>query len=253
MNCSSSRWVTIFVSSYLNHFLQEFDMNAFIKVLIVVTSYNQLGDTGKPTGYYLPEVSHPYMVLEQAGFQVDIASPQGGKAPMDESSRDLSDSENKAFLSRPDLVQKIENTIPLSKVNAKDYKAIFFAGGHGTMWDFPQSADLARIAGTIYDNSGVVAAVCHGPAALVNVKLANGRYLVDGKELTSFSNAEEAAIEMTTVMPFLLETALVARGGRYTKAGLWQEKVVVSERLVTGQNPASAHAVGVEMVKLLSR
>jgi putative intracellular protease/amidase len=220
-------------------------MNALIlKVLIIVTSHNQLGNTGKPTGYYLPEVTHTYFELEKAGLQIEIASPLGGKAPMDEKSRDLSDPENKKFLNRSDLVNKIENTIPLSKVNASAYKAIIFAGGHGTMWDFPENKSISEVSRIIYENGGVVAAICHGPAALINIKLTNGQYLISGKKFAAFSNDEERAAKLAEVVPFLLETELVKRGGIYSKAALWQEHVVVSERLVTGQNPASAKALG---------
>jgi putative intracellular protease/amidase len=225
---------------------------AIVKVLIVVTSHNLLGTTGRLTGYYLPEVSHPYFELENAGFQVDIASPKGGKAPMDESSRDLTDLENKTFLERNELIYKIENTIPLSKIKAADYRAILFAGGHGTMWDFADNEDIAKISASIYDQGGVVAAICHGSAALINIKLSNGKYLVAHQQVTGFSNEEEEAAGLTQVMPFLLETALIKSGGFYTQAPLWQSHVEVSDRLITGQNPASAKRVGQEIVKKLT-
>jgi putative intracellular protease/amidase len=224
---------------------------AVIKVLIVVTSHGLLGNTGKPTGYYLPEVSHPFFALEKAGFQVDIASPQGGKAPMDERSKDLTDPENKLFMERKDLVSKIENTIPLSKVKASNYQAILFAGGHGTMWDFADNDTIAKLSSSIYENGGIVAAVCHGPAALLNIKLSNGKYLIDGKNVAAFSNEEEAASGLTQTVPFLLETELTKKGASYTKAPLWQSHVQVSERLITGQNPASAKKVGTEIARLL--
>lgn len=221
------------------------------KVLIVVTSHNQMGTTGETTGYYLPEVSHPVAQLEERGLAIDIVSPKGGNAPMDPNSRDLSDPLNQAFIERGDLVKKIENTLRPQDVNPKEYAAILYAGGHGTMWDFPENKELAKIAADIYESGGVVAAVCHGPAALVNIKLKNGRHLVDGKNLTGFSNAEEAAAELTDVMPFLLETKLVDRGGIYSKANLWQKHVVTDQRLVTGQNPASAEGVGEQVAKLV--
>lgn len=222
-----------------------------LKVLIVVTSHHQLGNSGKPTGYYLPEVTHPMRALEQAGFTVDIASPKGGKAPMDERSRDLSDPVNKEYLAKKDFVQKIENTLSLKDIDPDNYGVILFAGGHGTMWDFPNDQQLAKLTANIYENGGVVAAVCHGPAALVNVKLSNGKFLVEGKKVAGFSNAEEDAAELTKVMPFLLETKLTERGGIYSKAPLWQKHVIVDGRLVTGQNPASAEGVGSAIVKLL--
>lgn len=223
------------------------------KVLIVVTSHDKLGSTGKPTGYYLPEVSHPVLELAKVGFDFEVASPKGGKAPMDPASRDLTDPANRTFLENPKYVAKIENTIALSEVNPKDYAAVIFAGGHGTMWDFADSKDLQRVATAIYESQGIVSAVCHGPAALLNVKLSNGTYLVAGKKVTGFSNAEEEAAELTKVMPFLLETELKNRGAKYESAALWQERVVSDQRLVTGQNPASAAGVGREVARLLSK
>lgn len=224
-----------------------------IKILIVVTSHGLLGDTGKPTGYYLSEVSHPVSVFKKEGFDIDIASPQGGSAPMDENSKKLNDPINKWFLDTPEFINKIENTLPLEKISASKYSAILFAGGHGTMWDFPNNKILVKLTAEIYMAGGVVAAVCHGPAALVNVQLKNGVYLVDGKEVSSFSNAEEEATGLTRIMPFLLESKLIERGAKYTKAPLWEKHVVVSDRLVTGQNPASAQGVGEAVADLLKK
>ncbi|MEK6773604.1 MAG: type 1 glutamine amidotransferase domain-containing protein [Bdellovibrionota bacterium] len=222
------------------------------KVLIVLTSHNQMGSTGVETGYYLPEVSHPLAELEKREISVDIVSPKGGLAPMDPNSRNMNDPINKAFLDRSDLVAKIENTLKPADINPNEYSAILYAGGHGTMWDFPENVELADIASQIYENGGIVAAVCHGPAALVNIKLGNGRYLVEGKHLTGFSNAEEEAAELTDIMPFLLESKLIEQGGIYSKASLWQEHVVNDQRLVTGQNPASAKEVGKQIAKFVS-
>ncbi|MEK7358262.1 MAG: type 1 glutamine amidotransferase domain-containing protein, partial [Bdellovibrionota bacterium] len=140
----------------------------------------------------------------------------------------------------------------LSAVDPTKYSAVLYAGGHGTMWDFADSAQVQRIASGVYENDGIVAAVCHGPAALVNVKLSNGSYLVSGKRVTGFSNAEEEAAELTKVMPFLLETALIDHGAKFENAALWQKKVVTDGRLVTGQNPASAAGVGAAIAKILA-
>ncbi len=221
------------------------------KALIVVTSHSQLGKTRKQTGYYLPEVTHPYFELEKAGYEIDIASPLGGEAPMDESSRDLSDEANRKFLEQSALVAKLKNTIALEKINPKDYSAVLYAGGHGTMWDFAESKEINRVTSQIFENQGVVAAVCHGPAALVNVKLSNGKYLIDGKHVTGFSNAEEEAAKLTETMPFLLQTALEKRNAKYENAPLWNKKVVADGNLVTGQNPASAKGVGEAIVSIL--
>jgi putative intracellular protease/amidase len=201
-------------------------------------------------------VSHPVFALLEHGFAVDdidIISPQGGNAPMDPNSRDLSDPINKQFLDRPELVTKLEHTLRPADVRISDYAAILFAGGHGTMWDFPQATELLAIAATIYEQDGAVAAVCHGPAALVNLKLSNGQYLVAGKTVAAFTNKEEEAVGLTNVVPFLLESTLIERGAKHQEAPLWQENVVVNGRLITGQNPASAAGVGEALAQLLTK
>lgn len=224
-----------------------------LKVLIVVTSHSQLGTTGKPTGYYLSEVAHPAHVIEQAGYTVDIASPQGGKAPMDPGSLDLKDPANKAMMENPEFKKKLENTLKLSEVDSSKYAAILFSGGHGTMWDFKDEPAAAKISQQIYENKGIVAAVCHGPAALINIKLSNGKYLIAGKNVAGFSNDEEKAVELAKIVPFSLEDELVKRGAKYSKTKLWGKHVIVDERLVTGQNPASAEGVGEAIVKILKK
>lgn len=219
------------------------------RVLFVLTSHDLLGNTGKETGFYLPEVTHPYYVFEQAGIEVEFVSPKGGKAPM--IGVDLQDPLNQAFLDDPKKVAQVENTLIPSEIEPTRYDAIFYAGGHGTMWDFPNQDDLAQIAATIYEHGGIVGAVCHGPAGLVNIKLSDGRYLVTGKRVASFTNEEEVAVSLETVVPFLLESTLIDRGATHTKAANFQEHVEVSDRLVTGQNPASAAGVAEQMVNLL--
>jgi putative intracellular protease/amidase len=220
------------------------------KILFVLTSHDKKGNTGQPTGYYLGEVSHPWEVLTKAGYEIDFVSPKGGKAPVD--GLNLNDPTNKAFWENTTYRYKVEHTMKPSEVKLSDYVAILYAGGHGTMWDFADNQGLANIAAQIYENGGAVAAVCHGPAGLVNVKLNNGKYLVDGKNLNAFTNEEEIAVKLENVVPFLLESKLIERGAKFTKAGLWQEKVVVDGRLVTGQNPASAKKVGEELLKVLA-
>lgn len=224
------------------------------RALIVVTSHDRLGETGKKTGYYLPEVTHPYYALREAGVEVDVASPKGGEAPMDPSSGDRTDAANARLLDTPADRDKLARTIRLADVDPSAYGAILFAGGHGTMWDFRGDAEVQRLAAGIHERGGVVAAVCHGPAALVDVRLSSGEHLIAGKRVTGFSNAEEEAAQLTNVVPFLLESAMVERGARYEKAagGLWQAHVVSDGRLVTGQNPASAAGVGREVARLLA-
>lgn len=221
-------------------------------VLIVVTNHETLGKTGKKTGYYLPEVTHPYYKFKDAGFDVTFASPSGGYAPMDPKSLDLKDPYNKKFYENKKLMDKLKNTVSLENVDANKFDAIVFAGGHGTMWDFPNSESLNSLTANIYEKGGVVAALCHGPAALVNVKLKNGEYLIRNKKTTGFTNEEEEIVKLTKEMPFLLETKLKERGASFNGASPWSENVVVDNRLITGQNPASASKLGEEVVKLLN-
>jgi len=219
------------------------------KVLIVLTSHDTLGDTGKETGFYLPEVTHPLDAFTKAGLMVDFVSPKGGKAPM--VGIDLEDPLNKAFLDDSEQVLRVENTLNPAQINPAEYGAIFYAGGHGTMWDFADNDRLAEIAATIYEAGGIVGAVCHGPAALVNLKLSDGKYLVADKTVAAFTNEEEAAVGLTDIVPFLLESTLIERGAKFTKVPNFQVCVVACDRLVTGQNPASAAGVGERMVELM--
>lgn len=220
------------------------------KVLIVLTSHDTLGNTGKETGFYLSEVSHPVEVFDRAGLKVEYVSPKGGKAPMTGSDR--TDPINAAFLDNPEKMAQVENTLHPTQINPSEYAAIFYAGGHGTMWDFPENMDLARIAASIYEQGGIVGAVCHGPAGLVNIRLSNQEYLVAGKVVSGFTNEEEEAVGLTEVVPFLLEKTLIDRGATVEKAPNFQPKTVVSDRLVTGQNPASAAGVAEQIVALLN-
>src|SRR6056297_1795380 len=219
------------------------------KILFVVTSHDQLGNTGKSTGFYLSEVTHPWDVLHAAGYEIDFVSPKGGKAPVDDF--DMSDPVNKKFWDNEYYQNKVQNTMKPSQINPGEYVAIHYAGGHGTMWDFPGNEQIASIASKIYENNGVVSAVCHGPAGLVNVKLSNGNYLVDGKKVSAYTNEEEKAVKLDTVVPFLLESKLKDRGAEFEQSGNWQKQVSVDGRLVTGQNPQSATAVGEKTLKKL--
>ena len=219
------------------------------KILFVLTSHDQKGSTGQPTGFYLSEAAHPWAVLHDAGFAIDFASPKGGKAPMD--GVDDIDAISRRFLDDPEVLQKIGDTLTPAQVRPEDYAAIFFVGGHGTMWDFPDDQGLALLGASIYEAGGVVGAVCHGPAALVNLKLSDGRYLIEGKRIAAFTDDEERAVELQAVVPFMLATTLQQRGAMHVAAPNWQANVVVDGQLVTGQNPASAEAVGQEIARLL--
>ncbi len=220
------------------------------RILLALTSHGQLGDTGRSTGYYLSEAAHPWQVFTAAGYQVDLVSPRGGRPPVD--GADPGDPAQQAFLSDPRIAGQLEQTMTPGDVDPAAYDAIFYAGGHGTMWDFPNDAGLAGIARDIYESGGVVAAVCHGPAALVDITLADGQPLVSGKAVTGFSNGEEAASGLTHIVPFLLQDALEKLGGRYSAAGNFQPHVVVDDRLVTGQNPQSAAGAAQAVTKVLA-
>lgn len=220
--------------------------------LIVFTSNNKLGNTGQKTGWYLSEASHVYWPLHNAGFTVDFASPLGGDAPVEEESMKLDDPENKRFVDKFNVKKGIA-TMPMKHVDPKKYQVIYFAGGHGTMWDFPDNAEIERVTAKIYENGGIVSAVCHGPSALTSIKLSNGKYLIDGKSINSFTDAEEKEVRKDSVVPFLLESRLRERGGRFESAKNWGNKVVIDDRLITGQNPQSAATLGEAIVNTFSR
>ncbi|WP_437957236.1 type 1 glutamine amidotransferase domain-containing protein [Sorangium sp. So ce119] len=219
------------------------------RVLIAMTSHDEKGATGQPTGAYLPEIAHPYAEFTKAGLAVDFASTRGGRVPLD--GVDDADPASAPFLDGGALAGRVHDSLPAASVDPSRYAAIFFAGGHGTMWDFPENEAFARVAASIYERGGVVGAVCHGPAALVNVRLSSGQHLVAGKAVSAFTNEEERAVKLDAVVPFLLQDRLVERGALFQPAAPWQKQVVVAERLVTGQNPASAAGVAEAMVRLL--
>lgn len=218
-------------------------------VLFVLTSHGTKGDTGQPTGFYLGEVTHPLAELEAANIAVEFASIQGGEPPVD--GLDLDDAANARYWNDERFRNAIRTTRRLDDVDPSRYAAIFFAGGHGAMWDFPTSPAVARVTRDIYEQGGAVAAVCHGPAALVNVKLGDGSYLVAGKRVSAFTDSEEHAVKLADTVPFLLASQLVERGARHEAAPDWTSKVVVDGRLVTGQNPQSAGGVGAALRDLL--
>jgi putative intracellular protease/amidase len=218
------------------------------KILIGLTSHGDLGGL-RPTGYYLREVAHPWRVFTDAGYTVDLASTEGGEPPVD--GIDLSDPVQTAFTNDPDMQRKVRNTARFADVETADYDGVLFAGGHGTMWDFPHDQGLAGAVRSIYEEGGVVAAVCHGPAALVGVTLSDGRPLVEGKQVSAFTDAEEAAVGLTDVVPFLLQTRLEELGAKHSGAANFEAHVISDGRLVTGQNPASAAGVAEAMVAVL--
>ena len=220
------------------------------KVLFVVTSCNVKGDTGIPTGFNLSEVTHPLEKLEESGGVVDIASIKGGEAPLD-GLEDFNDPINAKYWADADFRKAIAHTLKLDDAKASAYDAIFFAGGHGTMWDFRDSPAVLKLVPEFYESGKIVSAVCHGPASLVNVKLSDGSYLIAGKNVAGFTNGEEEEVQSTNVVPFLLEDALIKHGANYKHAPNWNDNIAIDERLITGQNPQSAASVGKAIVKML--
>lgn len=218
-------------------------------VLFVLTSHGSKGVGGSPTGYYLSEVTHPLAVLQSAGIDVEFASIKGGEPPVD--GLDLNDATNARYWNDPVFRDAIANTAPLRDVDPNRYAAVFFAGGHGTMWDFPGNPEVQRVVRAIYENRGAVGAVCHGPSALVDVTLSDGSYLVAGKRVSAFTDSEERAVQLDGVVPFLLASRLAERGAEHRPAPDWMPSVSVDGLLVTGQNPQSATGVGEALRDLL--
>jgi len=221
------------------------------RILIIVTSHAELGSTGKKTGFWLEELAVPYRELTRAGAHVDIASPLGGKPPVDPSSANNPAGEVAEFLADADATRKLDSTQRLDQVTEK-YDAVFVAGGHGAVFDLASSPVVADVLSRTYASGGVVAAVCHGPGALVNARKADGSPLVAGHRVTGFSNEEEQAVGLTEVVPFLLESRLTELGGRYEHAGKWESFAVRDGQLVTGQNPASSEATARETLAALA-
>lgn len=227
-----------------------------VKVLLLVTNHGKMGHLDKKTGWYLPEVAHPYLVFKEAGFDIIVASPKGGDAPMDPGSFEQfeKDQECQTFKDDFNITNKdscLKNTVPLKQVDLSSIDVLFCAGGHGPMFDLPDNELVNKAVATVYEKQGIVAAVCHGPAGIVNTKLSNGEYLVKNKKVTCFTNSEEHAIQLTGAMPFLLETKLKEHGAHFEAAENWHPNAIVCERVVTGQNPASASPMSKKIVDIL--
>ncbi len=221
------------------------------KALIIVTSHDKLGNSGKQTGFWLCEATHAYLALEKKGYEIDFVSPRGGKAPIDERSLEPENPVNKTFYEKKDAVSKLENTLKLKDIKPDNYSVVVFIGGHGALWDFVDNNQLEKIAVNIYENGGIIAAIEHGQAALLDVKLSYGRKLIEGRSVTAFNNEQEAEMKLTEFLPFSLEDEITKRGAKFTEAPNWKPRVAVSERLITGQNTASMKYLLDEMVKLL--
>ncbi|WP_205195541.1 type 1 glutamine amidotransferase domain-containing protein [Chitinophaga sp. Cy-1792] len=225
------------------------------KVLFVVTSHSDLGNTGKKTGIWIEEFAAPYYYLTDKGVEITIASPKGGQAPIDPKSTepDAQTPATKRYYGDAATQEKLSHTVLLSTVNQSDYDAVFYPGGHGPMWDLANDATSAKLISDFSGHNKPVAFVCHAPAALKNVKAANGEPFVRGKKVTGFSNSEEAAVGLVSVVPFLLEDGLKAVGGIYEKGPDWQSFSVQDGLLITGQNPASSDAVAEKLLQQLSK
>ncbi len=228
-------------------------------VLLVLTNHAKLGNTGKRTGFYLSEAAHPWEVFSKAGYAVILGSPLGGFAPLDPKSYDPEDGANAAFWKKygsgeeKDGTLGVKDTKAVSDLNPADFAAVFYAGGHGTMWDFRESAPIRKFTATVYEDGGAVGAVCHGPAALIDVKLADGSPLVKGKKVAGFTNAEEEAVGLAETVPYLLQSELEAAGASHVAAENFKENAVLDGRLATGQNPASAKKTAELLVEVLSK
>jgi putative intracellular protease/amidase len=224
------------------------------KVLMILTSHDRLGNTGKPTGFWLEEFAAPYYVLRDAGVDITLASPKGGQPPVDPKSDEpgAQTPAMKRFRGDSEAQRALANTVKLSIVSADDYDAVFFPGGHGPLWDLAEDRDALALIERLHAAGRPVAAVCHGPAVLRRAKGADGAPLVKGKAVTGFSNTEEAAVGLTDVVPFLVEDALKANGGRYSRAPDWASHAVVDGNLITGQNPASSEATARALLEALA-
>jgi putative intracellular protease/amidase len=212
------------------------------KILMVLTSHDRLGDTGHKTGFWLEEFAAPYYILKDAGLDVTLASPKGGQPPLDPKSDDPASQTEamRRFKDDPEAQAALARTVKLSSISPEDYDGVFYPGGHGPLWDLAEDRDSIALIEALYAAGKPVAAVCHGPAAFRHAKAPDGAPLVRGKAVTGFADSEEAAVQLTKVVPFLVEDMLKQNGGKYSKAADWQPYAVSDGNLVTGQNPASS-------------
>ncbi len=224
-----------------------------MKILMVLTSHDTLGNTGEKTGFWLEEFAAPYYVFKDAGAEVTLASPKGGKPPLDPKS-DADDAQTEAtkrFKADEAAQKDLANTQVLSTVDEAGFDAVFYPGGHGPLWDLAEDADSIQLIEAFARSEKPIGAVCHAPAALKHPKGANGRPLVAGRTVTGFTNTEEKGVGLTDVVPFLVEDMLVANGGQYEKGEDWASFVVTDGKLVTGQNPASSEEAARELMTLI--
>jgi len=224
-----------------------------MKILIVLTSHDQLGETGKKTGFWLEELAAPYYTFIDAGADVTLASPAGGQPPLDPKSNepDAQTETTKRFEADEVAMQSLANTHKLSDVLNQDFDAVFYPGGHGPLWDLANDQNSISLIEQTLQANKPVALVCHAPGVLRDVKNTEGRPIVEGKSVTGFSNTEEDGVGLTDIVPFLVEDTLKEKGGQYSKAEDWQVHVQQDGLLITGQNPASSAATAEALLKLL--
>jgi putative intracellular protease/amidase len=223
-----------------------------MKILMVLTSHNKLGDTGKPTGFWLEEFTAPYYAFKDAGAEVTLASPKGGQPPIDPKSDEPGNQTEtmERFKKDPATQKVLANTVKLAEVKAQDYDTVFYPGGHGPLWDLVNDKNSIALIESFYNAGKPVAAVCHAPGVLQKVTY-QGQPIVKGKRVTGFANSEEEAVGLTKVVPFLVEDDLKRLGGHYEKGADWGVFTLVDGLLVTGQNPASSGPAAKELLKLL--
>ena len=224
-----------------------------MKILMILTSHDQLGNTDKKTGFWLEEFAAPYYVFHDAGADITLASPKGGHPPLDPKS-DEADYQTKATerFRKDSVAQKmLANTLKLSNLSADEFAAVLYVGGHGPLWDLVNDAASIALIEAMYAHNKSVASVCHAPAVLLHAKDSQGHTLTKGKRVTAFSNSEEKAVQLDTVVPFLLEDALKANGAIYSKGNDWEPYVSIDGHLITGQNPASSEQVAKKLLNFL--
>jgi putative intracellular protease/amidase len=225
------------------------------KILVVLTSHNQLGDTGSPTGFWLEELAAPYYVFKDAGAELALASPLGGQPPLDPKSDDP-DAQTEAtqrFKADSAANRELSSTARLDSLSASDFDAVFYPGGHGPLWDLVDNPVSIKLIEDFWASNKPVSAVCHAPIALVNAKDNSGAHIVKGREVTGFTNSEEEAVGLTKVVPLLVEDTMIARGAKYSKVDDWQSYTRQDGNLITGQNPASSEAVANLVLAALER
>ncbi|MNX16060.1 General stress protein 18 [compost metagenome] len=222
-----------------------------MKVLIVLTSHDQLGNTGRKTGFWLEELAAPYYTFKDAGADIVLASPQGGQPPLDPKSNEPSFQTEftRRFEADADANEQLANTVRLDSVSQADFDTVFYPGGHGPLWDLAEDGNSISLIESFIEAGKPVALVCHAPGVLRHVKSADGKPLVAGKQVTGFTNTEEAGVGLTDVVPFLVEDELKAKGGVYSKGPDWGSYVVTDGLLITGQNPASSLEAAAVLMK----